>query len=488
MSKILVRLLTIILAIAMVASLAVGCGGTTDVNGDESSDLISSDENGDENDEDSNDEDEDSSDKKSSNKKSSNKKSSNKKSSNKNSSSDKNNNSSSGKVDPKDYEGTTVTYVTWKDPALNEDGPVVKAFEQKYGIKVKIQLVEQKNYVSIIASNIASGTQGDIFFENETFPGSLTVMQPLDAAMLDLSDPIWNQDLIKASTLDGHAYLVDTMSNIWAERNILVYNKSIFQNNNITTPADYVKAGKWTFENFRYVCNQIKSLGKAYKGAALIGEPAIASCGASLFDFKNNKMVVTANKRFYDAMNLLSSMKSDGLVHLGYEAFGDGTYGMAITNCFGLKKTGYYTNFNSSHLAATYVPSWSASEEAVNSSLFRGWGLIDGAKNPVAAGIFLREYLDINNYDVSTAFHNSDVANFFFQITGDTTDLKYYYGGSMCKIYNSDIRIHEAWASQSPATMNSYLDGQKNVMNNMANKANADIEKERKYLKATFGG
>ena len=71
---------------------------------------------------------------------------------------------SSGKVDPKKYRGSTVTYVTWKDPKYNEDGPVVEAFEKEYGIKVKIQLVNQKNYISTIAGNIASGTQGDVIF------------------------------------------------------------------------------------------------------------------------------------------------------------------------------------------------------------------------------------------------------------------------------------------------------------------------------------
>ncbi len=431
MSKKIVRLLTLVLAIAMVAGLAVGCGGDNSGTGGGGS--------------------------------------------------------SANGVNPEDYRGTSVTYVTWKDPALNEDGPVVEKFKQEYGIDVKIQLVEQKNYVSIIASNIAAGTQGDIFFETETFPGSLTVMQPLDAAKLDLTDPIWEQSMIKASTVGGHPYLVDTVSNVWSERTILVYNKSIFENNNITTPAQYVEAGKWTFENFRYVCKQVKDLGKSYKGAALIGEPAIASCGASFFKFENDKMVVTADKRLYDAMNLLASMKQEGLVHLGYEAFGDGTYGMAITNCFALKKTGYYTNFNSNHLAATYTPSWNGSEETVNSSLFRGWGLIDGAKNPVAAGIFLREYLDVNNYDLATAFHNQDVANFFFQVISESSERQYYFGGSMCRIYNNDIRIHEAWISQTPATMNSYLDGQKNVMNNMAEKANKDIDKEIQYLKETYG-
>ena len=128
--------------------------------------------------------------------------------------SNNNNNNPDGISDDiviEELEGTTVTYVTWKDPDLNEDGLAVDEFEKKYGINVNIQLVSQSGYVNTISADIAAGTQGDIFFENGTFPGSLNVMQPLDAARLDLSDPIWNQALIKASTLDGHPYLVDAV-------------------------------------------------------------------------------------------------------------------------------------------------------------------------------------------------------------------------------------------------------------------------------------
>lgn len=435
MSKKAIRLITLVLAIAMVATLAVGCGGS------ENTDKPGKTPSG-----------------------------------------------SNSNVNPEDYRGTSITYVTWKDPAQNEDGPVVEKFKKEYGIDVKIQLVDQKTYVSTIASNIAAGTQGDIFFENGTFPSSLTVMQPLDAAQIDFTDPIWNQDLIKASTIDGHPYLVDTLSNVWAEVDICVYNKSLFENNGITTPADYVAQGKWTFENFRYACQQIKNVNpKTYKGACLIGETALAAAGATLFGYKDNKIVATNDKHLYEVMTELADLKADGLAGLGFEAFQDGTYGMALTNCFALKKTGYYTNFNSAHLAATYLPTWKEGEDPLVTGIYRGWGLIEGAQNPVAAGIFLREYLDVTNYDLANVFHNQEVANFFFEATGTTGNKLYYFGGGMCRIYNGDKRIHEAWAATSPTNMKSYLDGQKNVMNSMVNKANADIENERKELKKTFG-
>ena len=32
----------------------------------------------------------------------------------------------------KDYEGTEITYATWRNPAQYEDGPVVEEFQKKY--------------------------------------------------------------------------------------------------------------------------------------------------------------------------------------------------------------------------------------------------------------------------------------------------------------------------------------------------------------------
>lgn len=54
-------------------------------------------------------------------------------------------------VDPEDYRGTTVRFATWKDPANGEGGAVVEAFQKKYGINVKIDLIPQNQYSLTIA-------------------------------------------------------------------------------------------------------------------------------------------------------------------------------------------------------------------------------------------------------------------------------------------------------------------------------------------------
>ena len=393
-------------------------------------------------------------------------------------------------VNPEDYRGTEITYVTWKDPAKNEDGPVVAAFEKEYGIKVNIQLVEQWGYVNSIAASIASGKQGDVFFENGDFPGSLTVMQPLDAAKINFDDPIWRQSVIKNSTIDGHPYLVDTVSNVWSEVDLCVYNKKLFADNNITTPEEYYEAGKWTFDAFRKCAMEIAAIGNGYVGASAIGDVALAAAGSSFYKYEDGIMKLSVDDHLYEVMTFLAQMHDDGLLKVNTESNSSletGKTGMALTNCFALKKTGYYTNINPDHLGVTYLPKWKETDETPFTGLYRGWGLIKGAKNPEAAGIFLRYYLDVNNYDLESTFHSPDLANFFFKVTGDSSkEMFQYFTPNMVKATGMGEEYQVKWQWYSASQIKSELQSDLNVMNNMVTKANELIAKEKKWLADTY--
>lgn len=390
-------------------------------------------------------------------------------------------------VNPEDYRGTKVVYATWKDPEKNEDGEVIKKFEEKYGIDVEILLIGQGEYVSAIASKIASGTQPDIFFENGTYPGSVSVMEPLDRAKINFDDPIWSQSIIKKSTLEGHPYLVDTLSNVWAETDIVVYNKKIFEDNNITTPEEYYENGKWTFAAFKECAKQIASLGKGYTGAGIISNAGLAAGNATIVGYENGKIVNKADSHLYDVMSFFSQMKEDGYLTLNHTSFNDGKVGMVITNCFALKKTGYYTSINPDHLGMTYLPTWEEGSEPVVSGIYRGWGLVKGAKNPEAAGIFLREYLDVNNYDLDNTFHSQEAANFFFKVTGNTSeDVLYYFVDGTEQATGLGDSYADSWNRYSAAQIRGYLDGQQNVINNMCNKANDLLDTEKNWIKENY--
>ena len=443
MSKTIIRLITLTLAVLMVASCFIGCGTKTDGKQDTANNPSAPTTN--------------------------------------------TNDLANGmlpEVNPEDYRGTKVVMATRTDPFSNEDGPVCTKFEEVYGIDFEPVLIAGDDFVSTIAARIAADQQTDVYYENGDFPGSLTVMQPLDAAKFDLSAPIWNQALIKASTLDGHPYLVDAISNVWTELDICVYNKNIFQNAGLSTPEELYKAGKWTFANFRELAKQISMLGKEYIGAGVLDEAMLGAAGCNVFNYANNQISLGVDDHFVEVMTYMAQMRVDGYLKLDRFGFDDGKQGMCFTNCFGLKRTGYFTHINPDYIGATYLPVWEEGDEQVYTGIYRGWGLVDGTKNPVGAGLFIRYYVDVNNYDLAETFHNQDVTNFFFKLVGEYPEnVIYYRGPDMVKTTGLGERFGYQFQYTTPDQIKTYLDEQRPTMELMVKKANEIIDKERDWIK-----
>lgn len=394
---------------------------------------------------------------------------------------------SSGGVNPEDYRGTTVRYATWKNPNQNEDGDVVDSFQKKYGIKVQVDMVPQSTYVNEIAGMIASGNSPDVFFDNCFFPSSLSVLQPIDAMKLDLSDSIWEKGILEMSKFGGKSFLVNTVGNIWSEVDCVYYNKKIFADNGISTPEDYYEAGKWTWETLTKCMADVKNAG--YIGGYIDMETMLGSTGAGFYSLKNGKFANSVNDMTYNAMTQMAQWVSDGLIRPPLERnlinnFITGKAGIAVTNAFGLKETGYFKDMNDKDIGFTYLPSWDKNTKAYTTGLFRGWGLCRGAKNPVGAGIFLRYYLDVNNYDYEEAFINSDAADFFLKLTtGVETDDKnpYFLLGIGALVGETDDDYKE-FVGMAPGQVRTAISAKMNTFTANANKVNDEISKQLKSL------
>ena len=384
-------------------------------------------------------------------------------------------------VYPEIYRGTSVTYVTWKDPDISEDGVAYDTFEEKYGIQINVQLISQNTAVSTLAADIAAGTQGDIFLDAGHFPSSLSVLQPLTTAKIDLENPFWNRSIIKASTLDGYPYLIDAFSNLETQVDICVYNKRIFRENDIKSPKDYHDEGKWTFENFYFAAKEVSKLGKEYTGVGILDETVFGAAGCSFFAYKNNKIELSMEPSLMQAMDLFARMKTEGIAKPDRKGFQEGMQGMAFTTCHGLRKIGYFTAMNPDDLGATYLPVWNEGDEQQVTAPYRGYGIIEGAKNPVAAGLFLRTYLDVEVHDLSNEFHNPEVAHFFFEVTG--AEIVYYRALDMAKEGGAQANCLDAWYKNSPDKLNAYFASETERLNKMVEDANKIFEDERAWIK-----
>lgn len=335
-------------------------------------------------------------------------------------------------VNTKDYSGTEIIYATWRNPAQYEDGPVVTDFENKYGIKVNVDLMTETEYTNKVLGRIASGKSPDVYFSTYTFPYCLEALQPIDAAKLNLEENIWDKALIDTATVNGKTYLVDTVGNIWKDEDMVFFNKKIFKDNGWTTPEEYYEAGKWNYDTMADCMKKVAGLGTDYVGGAIHLEGLIHSAGASVIGIEDGKFVNgTQNTVTQDIMRWASTGLKEGWIsttsiYTALNQFPSGNVGIAILHSFGLKKTGYLRSMKASDIGFTYLPSWNGQEPQAT-SFVRGWGLCKGAQNPVAAGIFLRYYLDVNNYDTTSAFISEEAESFFFKLTSSSTANKNFY-------------------------------------------------------------
>ena len=370
------------------------------------------------------------------------------------------------------YRGTKVVLATWRDPNVDEDGPVIKAFEKKYGIDVEIDTIGQGGYVNTVASRIASGNAPDIFFCTAMFLSGLQCLQPIDVAEIDLSDPIWDQFMLEKSKVNGKSYLVNTVGNIWNEIACVFYNKKIFAQHNITTPEEYYNAGKWTFETFEKAMRDVTAASKDYIGAYIDYNALLGSTNSAYWNWEDGKISNGVNKRFEDVIRYTATWKKDGLIRgVGNQSytsdFKNGKCGMALCEAWGLKKTGYWRNNDPADIGFTYIPAFDSNSKSYTTGIYRGWGICKGAKNPVAAGVFLRYYLDVNNYATDTAFITPEAESFFFKLTSSAnmSNKNYYLVGGSDGLATAKSHAEIAKiANGDPGQVKSSLDALKNTI------------------------
>lgn len=325
-------------------------------------------------------------------------------------------------VDYTKYKGRTVKFAATINPKVDESGPVVEAFEEKYGITVEIVQSDQGNYANQLAGWIAAGSSPDVARVNGDFPTCMSYLQSLDAAKLNYEEDIWQQEMFKLSTFGGSPYLCDTKNNIWTEIDIVIYSKSLLKRAGASTPEDYDKAGKWTWDAYFDICRKVKAIDPTTMqgGAFASRENAVYGMGGGLIVYENGKFVSGVNSRTEEAIYKYTTAWKEGIIGWGStDKMIAGTVGITTCHAWALKKTGFFNNttYDTNDLGFYYLPRWDANSDYGNTGMVRGWGIVRGAAEPVAAGIFLREYLDVSNYDTASTFISQDAETFFFRVT-----------------------------------------------------------------------
>ncbi len=327
-------------------------------------------------------------------------------------------------VDPEFYRGTSVVMTTTVLSQFDESGPVIDRFEKEHGIQVNEILVFDNVYE--IAGLIASGINVDVVRCNGAFPAIISVLWPLTKAKLDYEEPIWDQNMFDMTTFDGEPYLCNTVGNIWAENACVIYSKNLLARANCYTPEEYDAVGKWTWDAFAAIANavdNIDGLGTGIRGCYYSVEDMLGSVGCRLYDFDNGVFSNGLNNSMQSkAFTKMAEWYKDGFVTSYYDnQFNGGKVGICTGNAWSLKKNGSNSNYDWNDIGFYRMPDFEEGYTANHTGMLRGWGIARASNNPVGAGIFLRYYLDVENYDTSSAFISAEAENFFF----DMTDVDY---------------------------------------------------------------
>ena len=336
---------------------------------------------------------------------------------------------------PNNLKGTTVKFATWIDHTTTEAKYPMANFEKATGIKVEWTQIPQKDYYSKLVTMVASDTAPDVILENNSsMPMIFEVCQPLNKIKsIDMNDPIWDKGYFNYSKVNGNIYHCNVRNSVWQTGYLLFYNKKVLTENGITTPDDYIKAGKWNWSNLVKMLTEFKALNSSYTGLVM---DTIQYAGASGTGFlmKSGDKFVTGihSSEFTAACQALYDIKDKKLFGGSAATIMKGTSAAYVTDSYGLKKSGYFKGVASNVLGFAPVPNPTGGEQYYPSH-YRAYAVCKGAKNPEGAGYFLRYFLDPYNYNWDDIFLSKDAQKAYLNYCSDVSFDKKVFDYALCR-------------------------------------------------------
>ena len=264
-------------------------------------------------------------------------------------------------------------------------------------------------------------------------------------AEIDVSDPFWDQQVVKYSTIGKKTYLLNAANSIWNMSSAVVYyNKTIFEDYSIKTPTEYVKENNWTWDTFKKVMKDIVSSDDSLIGASIDSNAFTRSYNGLWVEFNpdTDKFTNTSSRsEIFDTYKYMLEAKEAGyavIIDSGVNnKFMNGQIGMALAGAYGLRASGWLTTMDPDDVDFAYLPKRNASDkEYPSGATFRSYGICKGSKNAVASGYFLRYFLNGDNYDSSTVFLNEEAEKWYTEMR-DCADMSqmHWTGGVYGTMY-----------------------------------------------------
>ena len=385
--------------------------------------------------------------------------------------------------------GQTVRHATWGDPTTNESAIAYANFEADTGLKCEVFAVPQSGYPEHIKTKIAIGDAPDVFMTNEgnqSFPLTLEIASPINlVSTVDLNDPIWDKSMLESTRLNGNIYGVNTIGTPHTGSNLVFFNKRIFEENGFKSPADYYAEGNWTWDNMLKCLKDVKSLSTSndiYYGAQLELDILAGSVGASFTKYNYDSDTFSSgvnDPKLLAAFQWYADAKEQGLLDGNINRFVQGRCGMIVRGTWGLKANGYFAEMDPEDVGFVYMPSFEKGEESLVSSIYRVYGICEGAHHPDAAGYFIRYLLDPINYDLQNTFLTPEAGQFYYALTNRTASQKYFnFDAGLATLLGQDqnTAFYNSAKNASSAGMKTAIDSVSNKVDTAVDLANKLIE------------
>ena len=326
-------------------------------------------------------------------------------------------------IDMNSLKGKIVKMLMWRD-LTEQEKSTIKKIESSTQMKIDVTQTNWSNYMTKLSSMVATNDSPDIAIiptENKSqgcFPlGAATVFQPLNVTKQDLKDSYWDLESMEKYKIKGRYFAFMTYGNWYDCNGIVMYNADMFKDAGLTTPRELWKSGNWNWDTLKSTAQELKKKGRIGYICESYNN-LMQSSGVDFVTYNNGTYTSSVtDSKVISAWTFNAEMVSSG-AQPAYgtqtNAFEQGLAGMVGTNLWNMRKEASYGNVKFA-VDCVPFPSPKGSETIIpaNVNLF---GVAKGAKNPIGAGVVIKELLNPANNgkfgDVAISANFEDVFNY----------------------------------------------------------------------------
>ena len=308
--------------------------------------------------------------------------------------------------------GTKVKVLTWYEVDERESS-VSDAFSEKTGIDVKYIVSSTSNYQTKLASLVASGASPDLAcILSTSYPSMLIrgLMSELDEQYFDLSDSVYDIDLMNKYKWNDKYYGVAVKGSMMGNMYCVYYNKTMFDERGQQTPYEIWKNNPddWTWDklaelakNMTYTnsAGTVYGLSISYPYAFMLssGEDFVKIEGSSITNNMSSNTIKNAWK-FENRIKETDKSLMPGNAH--YVDLIQGKTAMHINGQWFMQKGNSYDKEMTDEWGVAPFPKQNDGEYYVP---FAGnmWGTPKNAENVAGAAAFIRYWLDPANEEAA---------------------------------------------------------------------------------------